>query len=213
MSFEVQKDQSTIAGRQVPTCQSLLSFALNDIVVDGISREAAFKGGFCSQGRVRSLAIAWEQARAALQERQSSRSSTPHTSPRELPDPPVGSPGQPAQQLTVPGQEAERRIRHARNVSSPNISPCDSAYEAASAFRPAVRGAPPSDAEGPSDGGELAVGPRAQSELYSSPRKAALERATASDGMERYHRHPPVSSVGLAKLQVGGFQTSTSSRH
>lgn len=166
------------------------------------------------QGRVRSLAIAWEQAKTALQERQqqSSGRSTPRTSPRDsAPDSHTASPsgsGQPPPPLPplpAPGAaeqaaDPQRVIRHARSISSPQISPCDSAYDAGGTLRQQQsRGASP---RGGGSSDAYNVSPRPHSEVYTSPRKAGLEQAAASDGVDRYHRHPPVSSVGLAKLQV-----------
>lgn len=164
---------------------------------------------------MRSLALAWEQAKTALEARQqSSGRSTPRTSPRDhlTPDsasaspsggitPPPPLPALPA----MPGamdQSSRPVIRHARSTSSPQISPCDSAYDSGGSLRQQqqqTRGASSSGGGGDA----YNVSPRSHSEVYLSPKKEGLERAAASDGVDHYQRHPPVSSVGLAKLQVG----------
>lgn len=169
-----------------------------------------------AQGRVRSLALAWEQARTALQERQYSARNTPQTSPRDQntsgppsaaasPQQPDQAPGSGRQQppSSPPGGDSPGHSGrgHARSQSVPDISPCDSAYDAAGMLgrQHEKGGAQNGSGEGPR------VSPRLHSEAYASPSKGHVEGSAASDGGEMYHRHPPVSSVGLAKLQVCDF--------
>ena len=167
-----------------------------------------------AQGRVRSLALAWEQARAALEERQKSARNTPQTSPRDDKDqasgPPsaAASPQQPHQAsgssrqqppISPPGRDSPGRGRgHARSQSVPDISPCDSAYDAAGMMgRQHEKGAAQNGSRE-----EPRVSPRSHSEAHASPSRGRAEGPAASDGADIYLRHPPVSSVGLAKLQV-----------
>lgn len=169
-----------------------------------------------TQGRVRSLALAWEQARAALQERQNSARTSPQISPRDAGssgppsaaasprqlDPPVPTGARPAHgsgQPPLPGGDSPvARSRHGRSRSVPYLSPCDSAYDAdGRPGRQQEKGGTTGDGDGPS------VSPRSQSEAQLSPAKAgSMARASAGGSPDRYYRHPPVSSVGLAKLQV-----------
>lgn len=173
------------------------------------------------QGRVRSLALAWEQARAALQERQNSARNTPQTSPRDqdasVPTSPslpsgTGSPGagQPGQHPPLPpsseSSPGHGRSRHGRSQSVPHISPCDSAYDAADTW---ARQQEEDEAAGASGEQQPYVNPRSQSEAFMSPTKGGVERSAASDGNDKYYRHPPVSSVGLAKLQVHSSHHTT----
>ena len=169
-----------------------------------------------TQGRVRSLALAWEQARAALQERQNSARTSPQISPRDAGssgppsaavsprqlDPPVPPGARPAHgsgQPPLPGGDSPvAHSRHGRSRSVPYLSPCDSAYDAdGRPGRQQEKGGTTGDGDGPS------VSPRSQSEAQLSPAKAgSMAHASAGGSPDRYYRHPPVSSVGLAKLQV-----------
>ncbi|CAL8461897.1 g1428 [Coccomyxa elongata] len=172
-------------------------------------RRKSLTASLDGEGRVRSLALAWEQARTALQERQYSARNTPQTSPRDQntsgPPSAAASPQQPDQApssgrprppISPPGGDSPGR-GHARSQSVPDISPCDSAYDAAGMLgrQHEKGGAQNGSGEGPR------VSPRSHSEAYASPSKGHVEGSAASDG-EIYHRHPPVSSVGLAKLQA-----------
>ncbi len=161
---------------------------------------------------MRSLTLAWEQARAALQERQNSARTSPQISPRDaVPSGPPSAAASPRQldpaapgargapgsgQPPLPGGDTPgARSRHSRSHSVPHLSPCDSAYDADGRLaRQQGKGGSNGSSDVPS------VSPRSQSDAQlSSPAKGA---SAAGDGSDRYYRHPPVSSVGLAKLQV-----------
>lgn len=167
-------------------------------------------GAPAGNARMRSLAIAWEQARQALAERQSSGApssaeGTPRTSPRDAEN--AGGGGGGAQE---PDLAAQRRPSHARSRSS------DSAYDALQQEpEKALAGKAP-DLESVA-AAALQVGPRSRSDV--SPRRRPrqqqggdpeggpqhVERSAGSEqaALERYSRYPPVtSSAGLAKLQV-----------
>ena len=159
------------------------------------------RGGAGGQGRVRSLALAWEQARSVLQERAASGHSaqsvhtSPETSPRD-------------QAVPEGAQERLRRISHARSRSSDSAYDLQQHGDGPGKGRGGAGPLPPLPADTQQlqnqQAGQLAVTPRSHSEAFASPRGDSQGGAAAAESSpEQYQRYPPVSSAGLAKLQVG----------